>query len=117
MITEIKWNNHPILGNLTLNLTKSSGEPYKTIIIVGENGTGKTTILESLSTFLNLGSMSPFEYIKYEVDGESYTTIPDKDTHNLGFHTRIRDANNAHTIVRTNRNNNVQLLNTDKLDI
>ena len=32
MITEIKWNNHPVLGNLKLNLTKSDGTPYKTIV-------------------------------------------------------------------------------------
>ena len=32
MITEIKWNNHPVLGNLVLKLTKSDGTPYKTIV-------------------------------------------------------------------------------------
>ena len=55
MITKLKWKDHPILGNLELNFTNSSGKPYNTIVLAGENGTGKTTILETLSTFLNLG--------------------------------------------------------------
>ena len=55
MITKVKWNNHEILGNLELNFTKDDGSPYSTIVLAGENGTGKTTILETLSTFLNLG--------------------------------------------------------------
>ena len=48
MITEIKWNNHPVLGNLELNFTKPDGTPYNTIVIAGENGTGKTTIVSSI---------------------------------------------------------------------
>ena len=76
MITAIKWNDHPILGNLELKLTKPDGTPYKTIVIAGENGTGKTTILETLSTFLNLGSIEAFEYINYMAAGVPYTITP-----------------------------------------
>lgn len=54
MIREIKWHNHKILGNLELNFTKPDGTPYNTIVLAGENGVGKTTILETLATFLNL---------------------------------------------------------------
>ena len=68
MITKIKWNNHEILGNLELDFTKADGSPYSTIILAGENGTGKTTILETLSTFLNLGSIEPFEFIEYNIE-------------------------------------------------
>ena len=70
MITKIKWNNHKILGNLELNLTNSAGKPYKTIVFAGENGTGKTTILKTLSTFLNYGSFIPFNYIQYLYNSE-----------------------------------------------
>ena len=69
MIRKIKWNDHAILGNLELDFTKPDGSVYNTIVLAGENGTGKTTILETLSTFLNLGSIEPFEYISYMADG------------------------------------------------
>lgn len=65
MIKKVKWNNYNILGNLTLDFTKanrspdgsSDESPYNTIILAGENGTGKTTILDTLSIFLNGGSI------------------------------------------------------------
>ena len=47
----IKWNNHNILGNIELDFIKPHGSVYDTIILAGENGTGKTTILETLATF------------------------------------------------------------------
>ena len=75
MIRKIKWNDHAILGNLELDFTKPDGSVYNTIVLAGENGTGKTTILEPLSTFLNLGSIEPFEYISYMADGVPYAVI------------------------------------------
>lgn len=88
MIREIKWHNHKILGNLELNFTKPDGTPYNTIVLAGENGVGKTTILETLATFLNLETMEPFEYIKYIVDGIPYTISPEGDLGKYGFHSR-----------------------------
>ena len=76
MITKVKWNNHEILGNLELNFTKDDGSPYSTIVLAGENGTGKTTILETLSTFLNLGSIEPFEFIEYKIENDFFTLTP-----------------------------------------
>lgn len=70
MITKIKWKNHPVLGNLSLNLLNASNQPYKNIVLAGENGCGKTTILETLSDFLNFKSAVPFDYIEY-IDGSS----------------------------------------------
>ena len=44
-LRKIKWNNHPILGNLELNFVNPlSNTPYDTIVIAGENGTGKTFV-------------------------------------------------------------------------
>lgn len=48
---KIVFKGHPILGNLNLNLCKGTGEPYKIIIFVGENGCGKTTILNEIYSF------------------------------------------------------------------
>ena len=48
---KIVFTGHPILGDLNLNLCKETGEPYKIIIFVGENGCGKTTILNEIYAF------------------------------------------------------------------
>lgn len=48
--------NHPILGNMTLDFTEN-GKIVDTIILAGENGCGKTTILElihSLGNYVNV---------------------------------------------------------------
>lgn len=88
MIKTIKWNNNDVLGNLRLNFTKSDGSAFNTIVIAGENGAGKTTVLETISTFLNLGTIEPFEEITYDVNGTTYSVYPsDKNAH-LGFHKR-----------------------------
>lgn len=116
MITEIKWNNHPVLGNLKLELTKADGTPYNTIVIAGENGTGKTTILETLSKFLNLGSMAGFEYIKYRIDDVVYKIVPIGDP-TFGFHKRINENNNLTQQINSNKNNNRSSIENDKLDI
>ena len=44
-LSQIEFKNHPILNNLKINFTNSSGHIYSNIIIVGENGCGKTTLL------------------------------------------------------------------------
>ena len=45
---KIKFHDHPILRNLELDFCDSEGNPVDTIIIAGENGTGKSTILNEL---------------------------------------------------------------------
>lgn len=75
-LREIKWNNHPILGDLLLNFLIDD-TACDTIVIAGENGTGKTTILETLYGFLNQGPITPFEYVEYQLDnGDIYRAYP-----------------------------------------
>lgn len=50
-LSGIKFNNHPILKNLELNFKDSSGNIYGNIILVGENGCGKTTILNEIFNY------------------------------------------------------------------
>ncbi len=47
-IKRIGFKNHPVLGNLILDFCDKNGVVAKTIILVGENGTGKSKILEAL---------------------------------------------------------------------
>ena len=70
-IAKIKWTEHPILGDLELDFTNKEGVPYDTIIFAGENGTGKTTVLTSISDFLD-GYPIDFEYIEYQIDDKIY---------------------------------------------
>ena len=57
MITNIQWDNDLILGNLELSFTKDDGTPYKTIVLAGENGTGKTRILEGVKFSVSMGKI------------------------------------------------------------
>ena len=50
-LADLEFKNHPILGNLKLNFTNENGMIYENIILVGENGCGKTTILRELNHY------------------------------------------------------------------
>ena len=76
-IRRIKWKNDPILGNLMLDLVDhSTDRAYSTIVFVGENGTGKSTILNQLCDCLSLVSIKPFDYIEYMADGQLLKAEP-----------------------------------------
>lgn len=47
-IRKIQFQNHPILGNLMLNFCDQNNHTIDTIILAGENGTGKSTVLDAL---------------------------------------------------------------------
>jgi predicted ATPase len=116
-INRIKWKDHPILGTLELDFSNpSSSSPYETILFAGENGTGKTTILETLSTFLNRGSFEYFEYIEYIIGGKLYKATPGTHPTVKDFYTMIDDAG-VSTAINTNKNNNPQLIESNTLDI
>lgn len=48
---KITFKNHPILGNLSFDFTDKNGKTLDTIIIAGENGCGKSILLEELFRF------------------------------------------------------------------
>ncbi len=52
-LSQIKFKNHPILGNLEINFTNERGDIYSNIVFVGENGCGKTTILKEIQDYNN----------------------------------------------------------------
>ena len=47
-IKAVKFIDHPVLGNLELNFCDTYGNPVDTVIFAGENGVGKSTVLQSL---------------------------------------------------------------------
>lgn len=52
-ICKLSWHAHPVLGDFKINLKKSDGTPYDTVIFAGENGSGKTIILDSLFNYFS----------------------------------------------------------------
>lgn len=119
MIKKVKWKEHPILGNLELDFTKEDGSIYNTIVFAGENGTGKTTILENLSEFLNLGAIEYVDYIEYLVNGVEYSLCPQDDFHGakFGFHKRKNKATGEIVNISNGKHNDPKKVLEDLEDI
>lgn len=117
-LRKIKWNNHPVLGDLALNfINNKTGKPYSTILLAGENGTGKSTILEAISDFLNLGPYVNFEYIEYEIGGDIYkTSKPTVENMPLTFFDIMEENGNVINI-RHDRGHNYHLINSEIKDL
>lgn len=47
-VRKLKLSNHPVLGNLELDFTDSSNKAVDTVIIAGNNGIGKSSLVELL---------------------------------------------------------------------
>ena len=118
MIRKVKWKDHVVLGNLELDFSKSDGSIYSTVVLAGENGSGKTSVLETLSTFLNLGSIEPFDYISYEAGGTPYTIVPEPaGGANLGHHSRKNDIDGSAVTVYSGRGIGQQSIESDPADL
>lgn len=120
MIKKIRWNNHDSLGNLELDFTKDDGSAYGTIVFAGENGSGKTTILETLKTFLSGQSMLPFSYIEYQVAGRDFRIAPADDERTVGlygFHERTDIQTGEITHINSGRGNSTERYQNDSYDL
>lgn len=51
MIGYIKFENEIKIGDIELDFFKNKNEVYNTIVLAGENGCGKTTILNAIAAF------------------------------------------------------------------
>ncbi len=102
MITRLKYKDHKIMNNLEINLSKNDGTGYKKIVFLGENGVGKTTILNDLFEFLNQGPLK-FGEIEFINDfGEKMTIIQNERSYEFGFH----NIKKGETIINNNSNIN-----------
>lgn len=75
-IRKVKWQGHPVLKDLELDFTRADGTVYDYIVLIGENGSGKTSVMESIGTFLNIGPFDGFEYLEFEANGHVYKALP-----------------------------------------
>lgn len=119
MIKKVKWDNHPVLGNLELDFTLADGSIAKTIILAGENGSGKTTILENLNEFLTMGGLKSIEYIEYEEEGTLYKLTPSNrwNSEESGFHVRENLLTGEKKEITTNKNNSRDTIESDFEDL
>jgi predicted ATP-binding protein involved in virulence len=115
-IKKVKWQNHKILGDLLLDFTNESGNPYETIIFAGENGAGKSTILTELSMFLNCGSIEKFDFIEYEVDNKTYKAIPMSNPYHPNFFDVLTEDGQK-IEIRCDKLNQRELLESNAMDL
>lgn len=71
-IRKIEFINHPILGNLKLNFCDKSGKVADTIIFAGENGTGKSSILNELYK-ISSHKVNSEQIVEFEKGDEQFT--------------------------------------------
>lgn len=114
-ILKIYCKNHALFKDLEFNFSKSATEGYDTIILTGENGTGKTTFFRELNFFLNGKGLS-FDAIDYLNDSNKdlhLITIDRSKT--FGFHDILSDGSTMH--VHSNANSNPDDMKSNDLDI
>ena len=117
-IRKVKWANHPILGNLEIDLINpTTGEPSDTIVFAGENGTGKTSILDTISAFLNSGPFEYFEFIEYSVGTEIFKAVPTSDGNAHKPFYDIIDVQGVTHKIRADKNNRPELIVSNTKDI
>jgi len=62
-IKKVNFKNHKVLGDLSLDFCNLNGDPVDTVIIAGENGTGKSNVLNALFSAVNFSSPSEMELV------------------------------------------------------
>lgn len=87
-IRKLKFTEHPILGSLELDFTNSNGNTIDTIIIAGENGVGKSALLNEIyNIYNNFSNLEGYGSYNVEVNVEVsqidkhlfYLDLPDID--------------------------------------
>ncbi|EHR7287283.1 hypothetical protein ACVTP5_002935 [Vibrio parahaemolyticus] len=117
-IRKVKWSGHPRLGDLELDFVNyATNTPYDTVIFAGENGTGKSTILEELSSFLNLGAFKNFEYIEYVADNVIYKAVPTSDGNKHPTFFDLIEPDGNVIKIRSDRHNRKEELDSNIKDL
>ena len=60
-VNGVKFKNHKVLGDLEIDFCGSDNKTLDKIVLIGENGTGKTTILKEIYDLIDIESHSKSE--------------------------------------------------------
>jgi predicted ATPase len=76
-IKNIKLENHPGIGDLTLSFCDNTGAPFNIVVLAGESGTGKTAVLDAIQrTFEGkLGGKFGVVTIEFTADPEDLARL------------------------------------------
>lgn len=74
-IKRLHIENHPVLGNLDLDFCRPDGCAVDTVIIAGENGVGKSSIMELLYGLISGNASNPFGNVSIEFESDGQSTI------------------------------------------
>lgn len=85
-LRKIKFKNHPILNNLELDFCGVNGKAVDSIIFAGENGCGKSTILNAIYLSINY-DMRYISFIEWEDNNIiDFANIQQNGDNLLGIH-------------------------------
>ena len=73
-IKAVKFIDHPVLGNLELNFCDVYGNAVDTVIFAGENGVGKSTILQELYN-ISSGHMNNEALVEISLNSSEIRTL------------------------------------------
>ena len=80
-IKEVTFKDHPVMGNLHIDFRTPDGSAANTVIIAGENGCGKSTVIDSLYQLMSHGSAT------IDLEANLVLSTGEQDV-NLDFHKR-----------------------------
>ena len=100
-IQAITFHEHPVLGNLSLNFCDSGGKAVDSVIFAGENGTGKSTIINEIYTLVSRTAMCEADVI-YEKDNTVFTMLYRKKMLNGKPHLYASDGSGLNTLINSN---------------
>lgn len=84
----IQFIKHEILGNLFIDFCDAGGKPVDTVILAGENGTGKSTILNTL-----------FDIVNYTVKSELIVTLVNNKSNEETLEYYLKAQTDGHKVI------------------
>lgn len=101
-VRKLKLSNHPVLGNLELDFTDSSNKAVDTVIIAGNNGIGKSSLMELLYKIMSheyRDTPCYIDMIEVEIDEEIRTFRFSLKTINGNNYLYAKDDSGLETMV------------------
>ena len=86
-VEKIKFNNHEIFNDLEIDFKDKDGQILDTIVLIGENGSGKTSLLKCIYDSFDIDERSYKEVLenKVELTPALYTTTVKLNDNEIGL--------------------------------